>query len=85
MRVPGLDFKARMGNKTMWAISTISDEDRSVADPLLGMLQRTAAYMGMRWGGSVIGYGNRPGDVLQDATALEAARTLLHSADVTAA
>lgn len=69
MRAPGVDFKARMAGKTMWAISAISEEDTSLADPLLGTLRLTASYMGMRWGGSLLGYGNRPGDVLDDIAA----------------
>lgn len=80
MRIPGLDFRQRMGGKTMWALTTISDDDRSAADPLFGTLQRSAAYMGMRWGGSVIGYGNRPGEALSEAGTLHAARALFRSA-----
>jgi NAD(P)H-dependent FMN reductase len=76
MRVAGVDFKARMGGKTVWAISTISDEDRSTADPLLGTLKLTASYMGMRWGGSLLGFGNRPGDVMKDKIACSAADLL---------
>lgn len=75
MRVPGVDFKARMAGKTMWAISTISDEDRSVADPLIGTLKLTARYMGMRWGGTLLGYGNRPGEILNDTIACSTADT----------
>lgn len=70
MRVPGVDFRARMRNKALWAVSTISDEDPTTADPMLGTLRLTADYLGMRWGGGLLGYGNRPGDVLADAGAL---------------
>lgn len=75
MRVPGVDFTARMAGKSMWAVSAISDEDRSVADPLVGTLVLTAKYMEMRWGGCLFGFGNRAGDVLNDSAALEEART----------
>lgn len=70
MRVPGLDFKRRMAGKTLWAITVISDEDRSVADPLIDMLRLTAGYMGMGWGGALIGFGNRLGDIARDERAL---------------
>ncbi|MFJ4775231.1 flavodoxin family protein [Streptomyces sp. NPDC088762] len=73
MRVPGLDFKPRMAGKTMWSITALSSEDRSMADPLIGTLRNCAAYMGMRWGGSLLGLGNAPGTVLDDADALRAA------------
>lgn len=75
MRVPGADFKARMAGRTLWAVSVLSDEDPTQADPLIGSLERTAAYMGMRFGGVLLGYGNKPGEVLADAGALDRART----------
>ena len=49
LRLPGVDFNARMRGKTMWAISAISEEDPAKADPLLGTLKISADYMGMRW------------------------------------
>jgi NAD(P)H-dependent FMN reductase len=73
MRIPQLDFLAQMAGKTMWAISAVSDEDYSVADPLLGTLQLTARYANMKWGGSLLGFGTRPGDILDDGNALQAA------------
>ena len=76
LRVPGVDFKARMRGKTMWAISAISEEDPAKADPLLGTLKISAEYMGMRWGGELLGYANRPGDILANEKALTEARRL---------
>jgi len=75
LRVPGVNFKARMAGKTMWAVCAVSDEDRRVADPLLGTLGLTADYLGMRWGGALLGYANRPGEITADAEALVAAKT----------
>lgn len=80
MRVPGIEFKQRMAAKTLWTVTVISDEDRSVAGPLISMLRLTAAYMDMRWGGSLIGFGNRPGDITNDARALAEASTLFDPA-----
>jgi multimeric flavodoxin WrbA len=74
MRVPGADFKARMAGKTAWAVSVTSDEDRRFAEPLIGTMTLSAEYMRMRWGGTLFGYGSRPGDILNDAAALAAAR-----------
>jgi multimeric flavodoxin WrbA len=74
MRVPGADFKARMAGKTMWAITVTSDEDPRFAEPLVGTLRLSAEYMHMRWGGVLTGHGNRPDDIVRDATALSAAR-----------
>ncbi|MER6506996.1 NAD(P)H-dependent oxidoreductase [Nonomuraea sp. NPDC001636] len=72
MRVPGYDFKASMAGKTVWAVTTISEEDESVADPLIGTLRLSAEYFGS-WGGALVGYANRPGDILRDTGALERA------------
>ena len=73
MRVPGVSFLDRMAGKRMWAISAISDEDYSVADPLLGTLRLTASYAKMKWGGHLFGFGNKPGEVLTDEAALRQA------------
>ena len=82
LRVPGLDFKARMAGRTVWAISAYSDDDPATAEPLFGTLRLTAAYMGMGWGGSLLGRGNRPGDVEADEAALAAADALFTNAAV---
>ena len=46
-----------------------------MAEPLIGTLKLTADYLGARWGGALLGHGNRPGDVLDDGPALERAAT----------
>lgn len=79
MRVPGLDFRAHMAGKTAWAVSSYSDTDPSRADPLFQTLQSSAEYMGMRWGGQVLGEGNSPDDICADATALVRADRLFRS------
>lgn len=76
LRVPGLDFKIRMAGKRMWAVTIVSDPDRSTAEPLLGTLRLTAAYLHMQWAGAVVGYGNRPGDVGTDDEGTAAAEQL---------
>ncbi|MGE0004657.1 MAG: flavodoxin family protein [Parvibaculaceae bacterium] len=75
LRVPGADFRARMAGKTLWGVSTLSEEDRSRAGPLIGTLATTADYMKMDFGGVLLGYANRPGDVAADKAALAEART----------
>ncbi len=73
MRIPGLGFKERMAGKTMWAITAFSDEDGALADPLFATLRHSAGYMSMRWGGTLLGFANRPGDIEADAEACAAA------------
>jgi multimeric flavodoxin WrbA len=82
LRVPGADFKARMAGKTLWGVSAISDEDKSRAEPLIGTLAITADYMRMPFGGVLLGYGNRPGDVMADTGAIEKARSFFASQTV---
>jgi hypothetical protein len=73
MRLDSVDFKDRMAGKTLWAISALSDEDWSGAQPLIDTLRLSADYMKMTWGGVLLGYGNRPRDVLLDAPSIDRA------------
>lgn len=73
LRAPGWDFKARMAGKSLWAVSALSDSDPALAAPLTETLRLTAGYMQMEWRGALLGEGNRPGDVHQDARASAAA------------
>ena len=73
LRVPGADFKARMAGKKLWGVCALSDEDFSRADPLIGTLKLTAEYLSMEFGDVLLGFGNKPGEILSDAAALERA------------
>ncbi|MEW2450745.1 NAD(P)H-dependent oxidoreductase [Streptomyces parvulus] len=75
LRTPGLDFKATLAGRTLWGVTALAHEEQEVADPLIGTLQLTAAFMGMHFGGVLLGNGSRPGDVLRDADALSRAKT----------
>jgi hypothetical protein len=75
IRVPGLDFRAKMREKTIWGVSSLSEEDPAMAEPLVGALRLSAEYFGARWGGVLLGHHNRPGEALYDTAMLERART----------
>jgi len=64
-----------MAGKSLWGICVLSEEDQRRADPLINMLANTADYLKMEFGGVLLGYGSRPGDVMSDAEALTRART----------
>jgi multimeric flavodoxin WrbA len=66
-------FKALMAGKTFWGVSVAEERDQE--EHLVGTLQRSANYLRMRWGGVLVGHGNRPDDVLNDAPALVAAKS----------
>ncbi|MDC2955259.1 NAD(P)H-dependent oxidoreductase [Streptomyces gilvifuscus] len=75
LRTPGIDFKATMAGRTLWGVAALAHQEAVVADPLIGTLNNSAAYMGMRFGGVLLGNGSGPGDVLNDTDALTRAKT----------
>ncbi|MFF6917918.1 NAD(P)H-dependent oxidoreductase [Streptomyces sp. NPDC012466] len=75
LRTPGLDFKATLAGRTLWGVTALAHTQEVVADPLVGTLHNSAAYMGMRFGGVLLGNGSKPGDVLTDTAALTRAKT----------
>ncbi|MFI9153715.1 flavodoxin family protein [Streptomyces sp. NPDC053367] len=75
LRVPGVDFRATMAGRTLWGVTVLAHQETEVADPLVGTLNHSAAYMGMRFGGVLLGNGSKPGDVLDDTEALTRAKT----------
>jgi len=76
MRVPGLNFRARMKGKRLFLASAMAGSDQKEANPLIKSLQLTAAYMGMEWGGHVLAHANAAGEVLHQPEALKAAKVL---------
>jgi multimeric flavodoxin WrbA len=79
LRVPGLDFKARMAGRRLWGVTVQGDEEPDVAAPLAGALRLSAGYMKMDWQGVLLGSGSRPGDVDRDERALAAAKTFFEA------
>ncbi|WP_371527789.1 NAD(P)H-dependent oxidoreductase [Streptomyces sp. NBC_01283] len=75
LRTPGVDFKATLAGRTLWGVTALADEEPVVADPLVGTLRNSAAYLGMRFGGVLLGNGSKPGDVLNDERALTEAKS----------
>jgi multimeric flavodoxin WrbA len=72
MRVPGLDFKARMAGKRLWVVATSGD--RAKAQPMIDSYCLCAEFMGMAWQGALWGKGGAPDAVLADHDALAAAK-----------
>lgn len=75
LRVPGLDFKARMAGKRLWAVSTSGN--RTKAQPMFDSLALCAEFMAMRWMPPLWGLGGAPGAVAADTAAQQAAATHL--------
>lgn len=77
LRVPGVDFKQRMAGKRLSVVTTVSDENRRVAEPLIESLRLTAEYLDMEFRGSVVAFGNRPGDALAEPAIVDEIGALL--------
>ncbi|MCX9156322.1 NAD(P)H-dependent oxidoreductase [Niveibacterium sp. 24ML] len=75
MRVPGVDFKARMAEKRLWVIATSGDRDK--AQPMFDSYRLCAEFLGMQWMGPLWGKGGAPDAVLADTHAIEAAKSFL--------
>jgi multimeric flavodoxin WrbA len=75
LRTPGVDFKATMAGRTLWGVTALAHPQGEVADPLVATLNHSAAYLGMHFGGVLLGNGSKPGDVLKDTEALTRAKT----------
>jgi multimeric flavodoxin WrbA len=80
LRLP-VDFKKTLANRRLWLVTVNSDElgEDGSSEPLIRTLQLTAEYMHMRFGGTLIGHGNRPGDVELDTAAVAQAATFFAS------
>ncbi|MEV7404506.1 NAD(P)H-dependent oxidoreductase [Streptomyces sp. NPDC091267] len=72
---PDPGFKAKMAGRTLWGVTTMAHREEIVAEPLVLTLHHTAAYMGMRFGGVLLGNGSQPGQVLTDERATVRAKT----------
>jgi multimeric flavodoxin WrbA len=75
LRTPGVDFKATLAGRTLWGVTALADDEPVVAEPLIGTLNNSAAYLKMRFGGVLLGNGSARGDVLNDTEALAHAKT----------
>ena len=74
MRVPELNFLERMAGRNMWNVTVTADEDQNFTQPLIEALRLNANYAVMPWRGALIGYSNRPGEVMQHEKSLRSAR-----------
>lgn len=69
------DFAERMTGRTLWGVTVMAHREEAVGDGLLTVMNNTAAYMRMRFGGVLFGNGSRPGQVRNDERAAIRAKT----------
>jgi multimeric flavodoxin WrbA len=55
MQRSDIDFRRRMNGKTLWAVTTLAGGEPDAVGPMIEMLQRSAGYLNMRWGGTLVG------------------------------
>ncbi|MEU3371930.1 NAD(P)H-dependent oxidoreductase [Streptomyces sp. NPDC006660] len=79
LHAPELGFKRRMAGRTLWGVTALAGSDHAAADPLVGTLRLSAAYLDMNWGGVLLGTGNNPGDIEGDLDAITRAKTFFSS------
>ncbi|MFJ1796601.1 flavodoxin family protein [Kitasatospora griseola] len=75
LRTPDPGFRAKMAGRTLWGVTAMAHPEEGAAEPLVLTLHHSAAYMGMRFGGVLLGNGTRPGQVLADGDAVLRAKT----------
>ncbi|MGE5675850.1 MAG: flavodoxin family protein [Mycobacterium leprae] len=69
-------FREVMRQKRAYVVIAGGDQPRIKGLPLIQTFQYAFDYVGLTFGGYVIGEGDRPGDVLQDAAAMSQAAVL---------
>ncbi|MFJ8628424.1 flavodoxin family protein [Kitasatospora sp. NPDC093550] len=73
VRLPGLKLRSRMRGKTLWGVAVLNGPGHDDAKPMADLLESAADYLNMHFGGLLLGNGDRPGDVLNDARGIEEA------------
>jgi putative NADPH-quinone reductase len=72
LRVPGLDFKARMSRKRLWLVTTSGD--RTTAQPMIDSAALCAQFVAMPLAGVLWGKGGPPEAVYTDTQAVTEAQ-----------
>jgi multimeric flavodoxin WrbA len=72
------DFKKKMASKKAFVIAVGGDDPYTKGLPMIQQFKYIFDFMGIEFGGYILGKGNKPGDVLQDKDALFAA-TRIHT------
>ncbi|MFO1441858.1 flavodoxin family protein [Bacillus sp. Bva_UNVM-123] len=70
------DFKNKMASKKAFVVAVGGDDPQIKGLPMIQQFNYIFDFVGMNFGGYILGEGNKPGDVLQDQTALFAASQL---------
>lgn len=73
------DLKNRMSEKTAYVITVGGDEPILKGLPMIQQFGHIFDFIGIPFAGYVIGTANKPGEILQDETALIAANQLRHT------
>lgn len=64
------NFLAKFATKTAWVIGIGDDEPQVKGIPLVQQFRHIFEFTGTTFAGHILGQGNKPGDIVQDAEAL---------------
>ncbi|MEI2365721.1 MULTISPECIES: flavodoxin family protein [Niallia] len=70
------DFKAKMATKKAYVLAVGGDNPTIKGIPMIQQFQHIFDFMGIEFGGYILGNGNKPGDILEDKNAIFAAAQL---------
>ena len=74
LRMPDLEFKARMAGKRLWLVMAHSGSTPEEIAPAVDTLRHSAAYLRMVWRGALLVHANAPGSWQHDQTAVAEAQ-----------
>ncbi|MFC4777991.1 flavodoxin family protein [Paenibacillus sp. GCM10023252] len=66
------EFLSKLSVKSAWVIGVGDDQPHLKGIPLVQQFQYIFEYTGTTYAGYILGKGNKPGDILEDASALAA-------------
>ncbi|MBU7597890.1 NAD(P)H-dependent oxidoreductase [Streptomyces sp. P38-E01] len=75
LNAPSLEFQQRMAGRRLWNIAARADPRDEMAEGLIAQLTNAAAFMGMSYGGALLGRGVARRDIYRDQAALARAKT----------
>ena len=76
MRDPQVNFKERMNNKKIDVLVVGGDNPKIKALPLITQFEYTFNFVGAKLESYIIGQANKPGDIMNDEEAIQAAKML---------
>ena len=75
LRLEGVDFRARMGDKALWLIMAYASANDDQIRPATEQCRFSIEFFGGTWKGALLGKASMPGQIAGDADAMARAET----------